>query len=258
MDNMKNRNKILLVLLCTLVFSNVYAFIPGEKLTFSINYGVINAGEATLQIDNYMYKDSLSTYRILSTAKTNSFFDNFYKVRDTIESTWDHSMRFSHRFSKKLNEGHYKQWRIHTYNQREKTSIYSTYGFKKKVFTDTKIEIPAYSQDILSAFYFARTQNLQVGKTIPISVTTDGKSYNALVLIIRKEIVSTIFGKKECFVIQPKLQGESLFKQTGNIYIWVTADEHKVPVKLESKIVFGSFSAVLTSASKVPYPIIKK
>jgi len=72
------------------------------------------------------------------------------------------------------------------------------------------------------------------------------------VLVHRKEVVSTIFGEVECLVIEPKLAGEAIFKQTGNIYIWLTNDEYKIPVKLESKISFGSFTASLVSAQHVP------
>jgi len=43
-----------------------------------------------------------------------------------------------------------------------------------------------------------------------------------------------------------------IFKQTGNIYIWLTNDEYKIPVKLESKISFGSFTASLVSAQACP------
>jgi hypothetical protein len=68
----------------------------------------------------------------------------------------------------------------------------------------------------------------------------------------RKEKVKSIFGEVECLVIEPKLKGEAVFKQTGDIFIWVTNDEYKIPVKLESKITFGSFSATLDSAQKVP------
>ena len=53
-------------------------------------------------------------------------------------------------------------------------------------------------------------------------------------------------------VIEPKLKGEAVFKQSGRILIWITNDEYKIPVRLESKITIGSFVAVLKSAQQVP------
>ncbi|HPR17990.1 MAG TPA: DUF3108 domain-containing protein, partial [Candidatus Cloacimonadota bacterium] len=89
------------------------AFQNGEKLTFEIKYGVISAGEATLSIQESTYQDSVPAYRILSKASTNSFFDNIYKVRDTMESIWRKRDLVTLRFSKKLREGSYRQHRIH-------------------------------------------------------------------------------------------------------------------------------------------------
>ena len=91
------------------------AFEIGEKLTFQIKYGFIKAGEATMQINNYIYQDSTECYKIESLAKTNSFFDNIYRVRDKIESIWDMNKHVTRRFTKKLQEGSYRQYRIHFY-----------------------------------------------------------------------------------------------------------------------------------------------
>jgi hypothetical protein len=49
------------------------------------------------------------------------------------------------------------------------------------------------------------------------------------------------------------LEGEAIFKQTGNIYIWLTNDEYKIPMLLESKIIFGHFRAILRDGEKIPY-----
>jgi len=51
------------------------------------------------------------------------------------------------------------------------------------------------------------------------------------------------------------LRSDAVFKQSGRILIWVTDDEYKIPVKMESKITIGSFVAYLTSASQVPLKI---
>lgn len=86
-----------------------------------------------------------------------------------------------------------------------------------------------------------------------INVTADGENYTAKVIVHHKETINTIFGEKECLVIEPVLAGEAIFKQTGNIHIWITNDEHKIPVKLQSRVVFGNFTATLSEAENVPY-----
>jgi len=68
-----------------------------------------------------------------------------------------------------------------------------------------------------------------------------------LVKVLRKETINTVLGKKECLVLEPGLDGEAIFKQTGEIHIWVTNDDYKIPVLMQSKIVFGNFKALLKS-----------
>ncbi len=115
------------------------------------------------------------------------------------------------------------------------------------------MEIPDNTQDILSALYYLRLQEFTVGDTLTINVTSDGRNYPADVIIHKKEIMETIFGDKNCFVVEPVLKGDAIFKQTGKILVWLTADEHKIPVKMSSKIVFGSFKALLKNAENIPY-----
>jgi len=245
--------KKLIILFVFIISIQLFAFEIGEKLTFQIKYGIIKAGEATLQINTHTYKDSIECYKIESLAKTNSFFDNIYKVRDRIESIWDKNELIARRFTKKLQEGSYRQYRIHFYYPDQNFTIYTKFGRKTKKFKEKRIDIPANTQDIMSALYYLRLQEFTVGDTLTINVTADGRNYPADVIVHRIEEIETIFGNKDCFVVEPILKGDAIFKQTGKIFVWLTADEHKIPVKMSSKIVFGSFKAILKDAENIPY-----
>jgi len=234
---------------------NLFAFRDGEKLTFDIKYGVVTAGQAVLQAKTITYNNT-PVWRITSDASTNSFFDKMFKVRDHIESIWQKDKLISLRFTKQMNEGNYHQHRIHRYFPDQKISTYSRYNFKKQTWREKTIAIPENTQDIFSAFYLSRLQKLEVNKTFLVNVTADGKSHVAKVLILRKERIDTIFGNVECLVIKPDLLGEAIFKQSGEILIWITNDEYKIPVKMESKVIFGSFKAILTKAENVDLKVI--
>ena len=231
----------------------LYGFQNNETLVFKIKYGMITAGEATLQISETNYQDSIPCWKIVSLARTNSFFDKIYKVRDKIESIWDRKKLVSYKFSKNLREGKYRQRRIHLYYPEQNLSFYLKYSRKRGKFSQKQMKIPENTQDILSAFYWLRLQKFAVGDTLVVNVTADGRNYPAKILIEEKENIDTIFGEKECFVVEPLLESEAIFKQTGKIKIWVTADENKIPVKLKSEIIFGSFKAILKDARNVPF-----
>ncbi|MBC8385713.1 MAG: DUF3108 domain-containing protein [Candidatus Cloacimonetes bacterium] len=252
---MNHTNILRIIFLVSGLFLKLFllSFENDEKLIFKIKYGVITAGEASLTLSETAYRDSISCYKITSLANTNSFFDKIYKVRDVIESIWDKDKLVSHKFTKNLKEGKYRQRRTHLYYPEQNLSFYLKYSRRTKKYDQTRMDIPVNTQDILSSFYWFRLQDLEVGKTFTINVTADGRNYPANVVVHRKEKIKTIFGKKECFVVEPILEGEAIFKQTAKIYIWLTADEYKIPIRLQSTIIFGSFKAILIDAENVPY-----
>ncbi|MDO9578826.1 MAG: DUF3108 domain-containing protein [Candidatus Cloacimonadales bacterium] len=243
----------LLLIIFFILIVKANAFQTGETLIYDIKYGVITAGESTLTLKEITYRDTIACYQILSKASTNSFFDKVYKVRDEIESIWRIRDLQALRFTKKLREGNYRQHRIHFYYPEQGFTIYTRIG-KNKTKED-RMDIPPFTQDILSSFYYLRMQEFTVGDTVVVNVTADGRNYPAKIIARKLEKIETIFGEKECIVVEPILEGEAIFKQTGEIYIWITNDEYKIPVLLSSKIIFGSFKAILKDAKNVPYKI---
>ncbi len=249
--------KLTLILLEILVFGSIFSFETPEKLTFSLEYGFITAGEATLSITKDVYCEQLiqdepvAVYKIESSAKSNSFFDAFYKVRDTITSIWSQESLLSLKFSKDLKEGSYRQKRVHYYFHNKLLSFYEKYDFEEGKYIKSVMKIPENTLDILSAFYLTRLKDLDefTKKKEPfyINVTADGDNYFAKVLFMGKEkVYSPLFDKKiECYKIRPILADNALFKNEGKIVIYLTADEEKIPILLESKFLFGKFKAVL-------------
>ena len=49
-------------------------FGEGEKLVFAVQYGIVSAGEASLEIRNIAMIDSAACYRVVSNARTNNVF----------------------------------------------------------------------------------------------------------------------------------------------------------------------------------------
>ena len=215
----------------------------GESFVYSVKWGFITAGTATFNTLRSKYEGH-DVWKTFTTAQTNHIFKIYY-VKDYIESIAEFPTLYSLKFTKNLHEGTYRQYRIHTNFLFEKYSIYSRFNHKKEIFTDTQLEIPRATFDMLSAFNAIRTVKLEPGQSLTINVIADGKSYQAVVSVLRRETINTILGKKDCLVLEPGLLGDALFKQTGTILIYVTDDEHKIPVLLASKISIGSIKAVL-------------
>ena len=215
------------------------AFGVGERLEFSVGYGVIKAGTAVMEIPEIMKIDGRKCYHIVSTAKSNKFFSVFFKVDDKVESFMDVHGLFSLRYDKHLREGKFRADISMIFDQENHFAIYNS---GKDTF-----EVAEYAQDVLSAFYFVRTQELTVGKSIFVDNHTDKKNYPLEVRVLRKERMKVKAGEFDCVVVEPLLKTPGIFKQKGSLTIWLTDDETKMPVLMKSKVIIGSISTELIS-----------
>ena len=88
---------------------------------------------------------------------------------------------------------------------------------------------------------------MEVGKVLSIDTYSDGKLYPLKVLIHRREEIRVPAGRFNCIVVEPMLEGEGIFNQTGRITIWLTDDDRRIPVRVRSKVFVGSISIRLVS-----------
>jgi hypothetical protein len=217
------------------LFPEIVPFGEGELFTYAIQYGLIYAGDATLEVRNVAVVDSVKAYHIVSTARTNSAFDHVFKVRDRHDSLMDYENLFSLSFEKHLREGKFKRDEKVIFDQKNHVAIYA----------NKRVQIPPSTQDFLSALYYARTLPLAVGQAVALANHTGGKNYPIYVKILRRERIKVPAGEFDCLVVEPVLQTSSLFEHKGKLTIWVTDDTVKMPVLLRSKVVVGAFEAVL-------------
>jgi len=217
-------------------FVDNVSFGVGEKLTFDVNYGFINAGQAVMEVRDLVEYRERPCYQVVTTATSNDFFSTFYKVEDRVESIIDAEGIYTWRFEKNLREGNYSADRMYTFNQRE------NYVVDGK---DT-VAVPPVVQDALSALYFVRTQDLQVGTSVFVDNFTDGEQYALEVRVVKKETIDVDAGRFDCIVVEPLTQSVGVFRHEGRLKVWLTDDRLKMPVLMKSKVLVGSISAELT------------
>jgi hypothetical protein len=213
-----------------------------EKLSFDIVWGGwsfrwIHAGQATLDL---LPTSNPKVWQIRSLARCNGFFQSIYPVHDTVLSFINARGIYPLKFHKILNEGSYHA-RIGAEYDQEKHRIKTL---------DTNFAIEPFTHDILSAFYYIRTQNLVVGKSFELAAVSGKKKYALRVLCLREETVDVPAGKFSCVVVEPVLKEDGLFKAKGKLWIWVTRDHRRLPVKMQSKIPVGSIKAELVRIGK--------
>ncbi|HEY0766075.1 MAG TPA: DUF3108 domain-containing protein [Pyrinomonadaceae bacterium] len=102
-------------------------------------------------------------------------------------------------------------------------------------------------QDVLSAIYFIRTQPLEVGKSFDIFIGDGGRVYTIPVKVVEKKRMKTILGRVDVFLVNPELFGPNrlIDDEKGEFSMWITADQHHVPVGGRVKTDYGTFDIKL-------------
>lgn len=226
------------------------AFQSGEKLTFRLRWTMITAGYATMEVRPMETRDGQRAFHFILTAKSNSFIDRFYMVRDRIDAWSDTGMEHSLLYKKNQVEGRHR---------RKETVLFDWKNAKADYQEDLQhnrkqIDLMPGSFDPLSAFYYVRTQKLAPGTVLQRPVTDGKKNVMGILKVVGREKI-TIDGKEyDTWLIKPDLKHiGGVFKKSKNAHIklWVTADERQLPVKIASKVVVGSFVGELISSEGI-------
>jgi hypothetical protein len=230
---------------------NNNAFGVGEKLTFDVKYGFVTAGIAVFEIPAIKKMSGRDSYHITFEVNTVPSFDMIFKVRDRYETYLDVEGIFPWRFEQHIREGKYSRDFSAFFDQRK----------GKAKTSGGEYNIPKYVNDIVSAFYYARTldfTNMKVGDKIPLKNFYKDKIYDLDVVYQGKEIIEVAAGKFECIIVEPLVQEGGLFKSEGSILVWLTNDEVKMPVRVKSKVVIGSIDADLTKYEGITRKLTSK
>ena len=149
------------------------AFFVGEKLLFDISYGFIHAGTATMEVKPETILNEKPVYHIQTTARSASGFNWIYKVEDVIDSYIDKQGLFSWKFDKRLREGGYKADFLVDYFPEDSLARVSYIRYKRGMIITNQekytVKTPPFVLDVLAAFYYTRTQNLEIGHSIHIT-----------------------------------------------------------------------------------------
>jgi Protein of unknown function (DUF3108) len=209
----------------------------GEYFQFSIEWSGLSGGNALMQVQNLQTSDGHRVWRIVTKAESNSFVSKFYKVRDRAESWIDAESLFTRRFEKHLREGSYRKDLVIRFDQRARKAVYEN---------GKSLDVPARVHDVLSGFYYVRTCPLPDGATVSIPTHDNEKSYDMVVKVLRRERIEVPAGKFDCVVVEPILKSEGLFKSKGEMFVWLSDDDRRIPVQVKSKVPIGSISVTLT------------
>jgi len=218
-----------------------YPFQGGEKQIYRASWnGLVSVATAEISTVPTII-DGKKVYRVQVEAKSSGMLDFIWKMRDTITSTFDAKalsparFTFSQRENSKVIDTEArldhtgKRWAV---NRQEKGKQAKIYEFESQNTVDP-----------ITAVYLARSVDFKVGDRLYFKIFGGRYQYLLELTVEKKEPVEITWGKVEAYRIVPRIQNltkRGYAERFNEATIWMSADERRLPVKLSSKIVFGS------------------
>jgi len=214
-----------------------------EKLTFQIMMFEIPVGTAELE-SKYENGETSITLRV----RSNAAISGIYPVDDLVEARHVGSFIMA---KIRQQEGSFRSDELFTINPGKKRVTW----FDNISGRSLQTTVPtADVLDSLSAIYYLRNRQLEVGRTETLHIY-DSETYAEVPveIVTREEMRLPNLTKVNTLVVRPLRKTSGIFRRTGDVLIWLTDDTNKVPVRIVTSIPFGKVTVELISAESTPH-----
>ena len=217
-------------------------FHVGEQLTYEISWMNITAGTAVMGVSAAGTDGERPLAKLITTAQSSSFVTKFFPVDNRVESLVDPATLLPDRLNFRRREGKKKEDFDYTFHQKEGRVTVVKGG------TTETLEMPPGTQDVISCLYYARsTLSFQLGSSLMMNVYHDKKNRKLDVQVEEIETVSGPWGEVETVRVLVIMPFQGLFLNQGNIRVWFTNDDRRIPIRMKAKVIIGSIVADLVS-----------
>jgi hypothetical protein len=227
----------------------------GEKVTYTIQYGFITAGNGVLELKSDTFNGREVWHSKLA-ARTTGMAEALFKVLDIYESYIDPVTELPVKSIRNIREGRYKRYNVVLFDHKTRADS----SILNSDLTGIHIA-PPMIHDILSCFYYFRNHilpvdtNLKKGEITTIMSWFCDELYPIRLKYIGMDEVKTKVGKIMCYKFNPVTETGRLFKTEEDVSFWFSADKNFLPVKIRFDIFVGSFTCELINYEGLVYPL---
>jgi hypothetical protein len=228
------------------------AFKTGERLKYSVHYGIIRGGEAVLEVRDGSYNNKKVNHLYLQ-GRTVGLANKLYNVNDIYQSFTNLKTDLPYMSIRDINENRYTKYTVQTFDHltRSDSTIVNS--------SDTgEVLAPPNSNDILSAFYYLRNhllwKSIEIGDTLVVDTYFSDEIYSMKVRFIGYETIKTKLGKINCLKFLPVVITGRVFKNEDDMTVWFTNDKNFLPIRVKFDIFVGSVYCDLIEYKNLLHP----
>lgn len=218
-------------------------FGPGEQLTYEVSYLGVTAGTAQITVGAETQQWGTPVWPIVALAWTDPLLA-VYPVKDRFITYWDHTSQrtVGSDFFADENKKRRRQRIKLDHSGKSATIIRQKEGGDEN--SDTR-EIETGAFDVAAATFALRNRPLTVGAEFEFPIFTGVNSFRMKTRVERRETLQTAMGPQEVFRVLVQTDFKGKFQSKSELRAFFTADEHRLPVRVEADFLLGTLAANL-------------
>lgn len=218
------------------------SFGRGEVIRYTVHYGLINGGEATVETaGNIERVNDRPCYKATVSGRTTGSFDFFLRIRDQWRAYIDTTSILPVRSHRDIAEKNYRKKETVNYDHiNDLAEVQDNSKDKPKRKT---VKVANNTLELVSGFYYLRTFNfdrMRVGEVIKVPGYLDGDNFMLEVTYKGRETVETKAGDVRAFKLVPKMPNNKLFRGENAISVYLSDDRNKIPVLFQAEMFVGT------------------
>jgi hypothetical protein len=225
------------------------SFASGEQIKYKLKYGIILAGEGTVELKLSSYEEK-PVYHASIVAQTKGIADKLFSVKDIYESYFDTKTGLPVKAIRNIKEGNYRFYDEVFYNHKD-CVVYS----QKR---DSVYRVPPGIHDMVSTLYYLRSMNIdkyEKGEVFEVVTFFDDAVFPFKFRYKGTEMIKTKFGRINCYRFDPVVEPGRIFKTEDDMTIWISADRNLIPIMVKFDMLISSLKCEIDDFTNLKYDL---
>lgn len=227
-------------------------FRPGESLLFSGRWLFFDAGMFEANVTEGVQPDGRPGLRFVLHTWTTNVISKIFTMDDHFDSLWDPENRLPVSMKAVIRESTTTKDKLLEFDHSQATASVTQDDKPRERFP-----LNPGAQDVFSAAYLIRATPLTPGQKLHVPVFENSKNYFAEITVAKRERIAVLDGQVDTIMLVCRLKFEGAFTDSNRLYVWLTDDEYKVPVRLRINMTFGDIILSLVKVEGTGIRIIR-
>jgi hypothetical protein len=213
---------------------------PGEEIRMAVSYLHLPSGEGTLSIG----QPDNGAWPLVFQCESGGFA-GLLDLREKMTSWWDPQARLP---SGSIATAVERGVRSDDESRFDRGALKATVTRSRKGKIKTReLDIPADALDLPSVIMHLRLQPLAAGQSYSIPVLAGRDLFTLTADVVRQELLETRIGDVKAFAVKVKTELKGKWDTKRDTWLWFSADERHIPLRVSAEFAVGSLVAQITS-----------